>query len=93
MALDMNTYKLNVHGRVQGVGFRYFVKQTADRIGVVGEVRNLHDGSVEVTVTCEREAFDILLKHLWKGPRMSHVDDIQISEIEFRTYADFDITF
>ena len=38
----------SVNGRVQGVGFRWWTRRTADRLGIAGSVRNLPDGSVEV---------------------------------------------
>ncbi|HEY7509386.1 MAG TPA: acylphosphatase, partial [Vicinamibacteria bacterium] len=44
----MAAYRFVVHGRVQGVGYRYFVQREADARGVTGFVRNLPDGSVEV---------------------------------------------
>lgn len=67
-----------VRGRVQGVGFRYFVQKTADSIGVKGYARNLDDGTVEVYAMGNDEQLSALAGHLWKGPRFAdvrHVDE------------------
>lgn len=46
----MKRYHIIFKGRVQGVGFRFQVKMLADRLGVIGTVRNMYDGSVEVYI-------------------------------------------
>jgi acylphosphatase len=58
-----------VRGFVQGVGFRYFVLENARRLGLVGAVRNLRDGSVEVEAEGSREALERFLAELQRGPR------------------------
>jgi acylphosphatase len=58
-----------VRGRVQGVGFRYFVEHSAKGLGVSGWVRNVDDGSVEVYALGTQEQHSELAGHLWKGPR------------------------
>ena len=66
-----------VSGRVQGVGFRYFVQDTAQREGVAGYVRNLPDGRVEAFVEGDIEAVTRVEQALWQGPpgaRVEHVD-------------------
>ncbi|HEX7973540.1 MAG TPA: acylphosphatase [Anaerolineales bacterium] len=63
-------------GHVQGVGFRYFVEDTAVALGLVGWVRNRWDGSVEVTAEGERQALEKLLAALYKGPRASVVTGV-----------------
>ncbi len=70
-----------VSGRVQGVGFRYFVKSEADRLGLYGYARNLGDGRVEVVVQGEVRAVDKLLKQLDIGPRYSSVSSVDLVEI------------
>jgi len=67
-----------VKGRVQGVGFRYFVSQQAQIMGAVGWVRNLADGQVEVMAEAARPALEELLIALREGPPGSQVSDIQI---------------
>lgn len=62
-----------VEGTVQGVGFRYFVQDAANLLGVTGWVRNRWDGSVEVIAEGEREKLNQLLSALRRGPRSSHV--------------------
>ncbi|TMD54260.1 MAG: acylphosphatase, partial [Chloroflexi bacterium] len=57
-----------VHGRVQGVGFRYFVAQKAQSLGLRGYVRNEYDGSVEVLAQGPRPALEHLLTYLRRGP-------------------------
>lgn len=58
-----------VEGRVQGVGFRYFVLEQANRMGLTGWVRNRRDGSVEVVAEGERGKLEDLLAALRRGPR------------------------
>ena len=57
-----------VRGRVQGVGFRYFVRERARTLRVAGWVRNLPDGAVEVLARGEREALDRLRTAIVAGP-------------------------
>ena len=67
-----------VEGRVQGVGFRYFVLETAQELGISGWVRNRWDESVEVMAEGERAALEQLLDALRRGPRMSLVSNVQV---------------
>lgn len=66
-----------VQGRVQGVGFRYFVIQRAVQLGLRGYVRNESDGSVEVVAQGPRTALERLVTHLWQGPAGAYVRDVQ----------------
>ncbi len=63
-----------VEGRVQGVGFRFFVQETANALGLTGWVRNRWDGSVEVLAEGQRETLEKLLNALNRGPRAAIVD-------------------
>lgn len=67
-----------VEGRVQGVGFRYFVLETTHALGVTGWVRNRWDESVEVMAEGERDVLERLLGALRRGPRMSFVSNVQV---------------
>jgi acylphosphatase len=66
-----------VEGRVQGVGFRYFVLDAANDLGLSGWVRNRYDQTVEVTAEGNREDLEKLLIALRKGPRGSMVTDVK----------------
>jgi len=65
-----------VEGHVQGVGFRYFVQDTAVALHLSGWVRNLWDGNVEVLAEGERPKLELLLASLRRGPRASHVTGV-----------------
>ena len=66
-----------VHGRVQGVGFRYTTQHEATRLGVTGYARNLDDGSVEVLACGEAEQVEKLIAWLKAGgPRSARVDKV-----------------
>ena len=65
-----------VSGRVQGVGFRYFVRDQARVLGVAGFVRNLADGRVEFLLQGERAAVDAMLGRIAEGPAHSRVDRV-----------------
>ena len=78
----MSTLRVIVEGRVQGVGFRWFVRQEARRLGVAGWVRNLPDGSVELTAGGERSAVRRLLDHVRVGPDSADVTDVRAEEVQ-----------
>jgi acylphosphatase len=68
-----------VRGRVQGVGFRWFVRERARELGVRGWVRNRSDGLVEVEAEGDAASLEELRRSLAKGPtgaRVSSVDDL-----------------
>jgi acylphosphatase len=77
MAGDAQTRKFVVRGRVQGVGFRWFVEREAKTLGIAGWVRNNSDGSVEVLATGTRDQLSGLRSRLQQGPRAARVDDVQ----------------
>ena len=65
-----------IHGRVQGIGFRHFAWRRAQQCGVLGQVRNLPDGSVEVIAEGEEPALLEYLGQLRLGPSSARVDGI-----------------
>jgi acylphosphatase len=65
-----------IQGRVQGVGFRWFVHREASELELCGWVRNTEDGDVEVVVSGTVEDLDELRGSLKKGPRGSRVDRV-----------------
>ncbi len=69
-----------VKGRVQGVGFRWFVEREAQMLGLAGWVRNNPDGSVEVLATGTREQVNGLHSKLRQGPRAARVDEVEVSD-------------
>jgi acylphosphatase len=69
-----------VRGRVQGVGFRWFVEREAHMLGIAGWVRNKSDGSVEVLAIGNRDQLLGLRSRLRQGPRAARVDDVEESE-------------
>jgi acylphosphatase len=69
-----------VRGRVQGVGFRWFVEREAHILGVAGWVRNNADSSVEVLAMGTRDQLSALKSRLQQGPRASRVDQVEESE-------------
>jgi acylphosphatase len=66
-----------VRGRVQGVGFRWFVEREAHILGIAGWVRNNHDGSVEVLAQGTRDQLSGLRSRLREGPRAARVDNVE----------------
>jgi acylphosphatase len=82
-----------VHGRVQGVGFRWFVLREAERRGLRGYVRNLRDGSVEVIAAGKEQALEELGRLLERGPGQARVERVERSDVphELVIPNDFDI--
>jgi acylphosphatase len=70
-----------VLGLVQGVGFRWFVRVQAKRLGLRGFARNLRDGSVEVIVDGPEAALSQLEQALQRGPAAAQVDRVEKSDV------------
>ena len=71
-----------VRGRVQGVGFRWFVDHEARQLGLAGWVRNNFDGSVEVLAMGTEQQHTALYMKLRQGPRAARVDEVQQAPAE-----------
>jgi acylphosphatase len=72
----MLTLELRITGRVQGVGFRYALRDEADRLAVSGWVRNRSDGSVQALVHGAPQAVEALVAWARRGPPGSRVADV-----------------
>jgi acylphosphatase len=81
-----------IHGRVQGVGFRWFVQHAAAREGVTGYVRNLPDGTVESYAEGEAEALTRFERAMRSGPPGARVKNVNVmTEDPSGGYKDFSI--
>ena len=81
-----------IHGRVQGVGFRYFVQHVGDRMGLTGDVRNCPDSTVEIIVEGDSGGIADFIKEVEKGPPLARVTRVDIVDIPAQgTYGSFSI--
>lgn len=88
---DVETLRVRVTGKVQGVGFRMSTVRQAHSLGVAGWVRNLEDGSVEALLQGEHDCIDQMLSWLRIGPSAAQVKDIESEEVqEDRLYDRFE---
>jgi acylphosphatase len=77
--MDKVQLHVKLGGKVQGVGFRYFVRQKAAELAITGWVRNLKDGRVELLAEGARSDLERLLISAQQGPRGSQVEDVDAS--------------
>ena len=75
---DRRAYRIT--GRVQGVGFRWWTRRTAETLRLSGTVRNAADGSVEILVSGNPVDLDRFERRLREGPRGARVDEIRRRE-------------
>ena len=71
--------EIYVSGRVQGVGFRRFARNAAERFGVDCNPVNLRDGRVFVVAEGRREAIELLINELWKGTAFAFVENVDVT--------------
>ncbi|MDZ4774944.1 MAG: acylphosphatase [Planctomycetota bacterium] len=86
-------HRVVVHGRVQGVAFRHHTKVTARELGVVGWVRNLTDGTVEVWIEGEEGAVLALTEWLKRGPPAATVSTLHVEAVGPAGHVQFKVRF
>ncbi len=85
---------LLIDGRVQGVFYRAFTRNTAARLGLNGWVKNLYDGRVEAVFEGSRELIELAVNECKKGPPGSYVADIEITWEDYSgQYKGFEIRY
>ncbi|MBK5260925.1 MAG: acylphosphatase [Thermoanaerobaculia bacterium] len=85
---------LRIHGKVQGVGYRFFATRVARRLGLKGTINNTRDGTVEAVVEGEKKTIDEWIEELKEGPRYAEVTKIDQETKEFTgRLGDFDVKF
>jgi acylphosphatase len=90
----MENLEIIASGRVQGVGYRFFVSRMANIHKITGYVRNMENGNVKIIACSESENMIIFLAELRKGPSFAEVLDLKISEItSIKTYGTFTIEY
>lgn len=75
---ERRTYR--VYGGVQGVGFRWWARETATGLGLQGTVRNEPDGTVRLDLAGETDELDRFQLMLARGPTAAHVTDVREEE-------------
>ena len=82
-----------VEGLVQGVGFRWFVMQRAEALGIKGWAKNHYNGSVEIEAEADRSMLEEFIKEVKVGPRSAHVTNLRIewNEIVPQEFTHFQI--
>ena len=77
---DVKSLRVLISGRVQGVGFRYWVLREAEALHLNGWVRNLPDGRVEAVISGPATDVEYMLELCWKGPSFSQVKNVDTKE-------------
>ncbi|WP_375263847.1 acylphosphatase [Palleronia sp.] len=80
---------VQITGRVQGVSYRAWTGDEAERLGLGGWVRNCEDGSVEAMIEGPEPAVAEMIERLREGPAIARVDDVHASEAEPEGAVDF----
>lgn len=88
----MKSAHVLISGTVQGVGYRYFVRSNARRLGLSGYVRNTEDGGVEAVFSGDEKVIEKIITLCREGPLFAEVKDIAVEWIEDREkFKDFSI--
>lgn len=82
VAKELVRFYGRAQGRVQGVGFRYFVQQNARELGITGWVRNMDDGSVTMELQGPQDAIDEQEKRIREGNYFVHVQSLELEARE-----------
>jgi acylphosphatase len=83
--------RLYIEGSVQGVFFRQFIQENAERQNLRGFVRNLEDGRVEVFIEGDNDNVDRMIELCKSGPKHSQIRNVEVKEEKFQDFKEFKI--
>lgn len=83
--------RVYIEGIVQGIFFRGFVKENAERYNIKGFVRNLEDGRLEVFLEGDNEDVDKMIELCKKGPKHSDIKNVEVKPERFQDFKTFKI--
>lgn len=84
-------FRLYISGTVQGIFFRQFIKDNAERNNLRGFVRNLEDGRIEIFIEGDNENVDKMIEVCRKGPKHSQIKKVDIKEEKIQDFKEFKI--
>ncbi len=87
----MESIEITIKGRVQGVGFRYYIKKVAQKLAVKGYVKNMPNGDVFIVAKARKDVLENFLSYCRAGPRMSNVQSIDYQKIPDVGFSGFSI--
>jgi len=90
---DKKSVHIFLSGRVQGVGFRAFIRKNAQSLDVNGWAKNLADGRVEAVFTGEKNKVNELINLVKEGPRFAKVNNIEIKDEKYYEFNSFKIKY
>lgn len=83
--------RVYIIGNVQGVFFRAFIKENAEKLDVKGFVRNLEDGRLEVFLEGNPDEVNKMIELCKKGPKHAHIRNVEIKEEKFQGFKNFKV--
>jgi len=83
--------RLYITGTVQGIFFRAFVKENAEKYNIKGFTRNLEDSRVEVFLEGDANEVNKMMEICKKGPKHAKIDDIEIKDERFQGFKEFKV--
>jgi len=89
--MHKKAFIIQIFGRVQGVGFRYYTQKKAEELDIKGYVRNRPDGSVYIEAEGETGALDSFIDWCTEGPAWAHVHKVEKQEIPPPGHEKFEI--
>lgn len=90
--IQYSSVRILVSGRVQGVGFRYYIARIAGELGLTGYVKNKLNGDVDIEAEGMKELLEILIRKAKEGPRSSKVASCKFEWLDFeKKYDNFEI--
>ena len=87
------TLKIIYKGKVQGVFFREYVKRYAKKYNILGTIKNLMDGSVEVVAVADDKSLEKFMRIIQEKPGLGFIESIEKKEISKMNFQDFEIIY
>lgn len=85
----LQTISITVSGKVQGVYYRQSTRETARRLGITGQVKNLPDGNVQIIATGMKEQLEAFIEWCKKGPPRAVVAGVDVQEVSLQMFHQF----